>query len=955
MAPPDTEAPVLIAPGTQTAGTEDGKATASIDVTGLGSVSDNVDSSLPITYKVGSTILTGAYVFPLGATTVTMDAQDAAGNNATQQSFTVRVEDGEAPVLTAPSTAPTANTDSGKATASIDVTGLGSGSDNVDSSVTITYKVGATPLTGAFDFPVGATTVTMDAQDAAGNNATQQSFSVTVSDNEVPVLTAPSAQVADTESGKATASIDVTSLGSVSDNVDSTLSITYKVGATTLTGAYDFPLGATTVTMDAADSAGNDAVQVNFTVTVSDAGGPVLVAPSAQTANAEPGKSTASIDVTSLGSVSDNVDSTLSIIYKVGATTLTGAYDFPVGVTTVTMDAADSAGNDATQVSFTVTVSDVDVPVLTAPSAQTADTDDGANTASLDVTSLGSVSDNVDSNLAITYKVGATTLTGAFDFPVGETTVTMDATDSAGNNAVQVSFTVTVTDVSAPPVPTVAEVTVNADRTLTVTGTTEPAAIVTVTFPDGSTATTVASGGLGSPLRAAAPVNGASLAQPTGSFSVVSAAPQPSGNVTVTATDASGNTSGSSLTVVDTTAPDVVISGGPERLERNASFDVTITFSETVTGFAANDITASNGSVTALTGSGAVYTATIASTGAGSVSLSVAAGAAADAAGNVTTASNTLVIADTTVEETQKTIASFMYNRANQLIANQPDLTDFLSGTGDSADGSLNMAVTRGTGHFNLSSGANRNFWFRLQGAWSKDGTADSQSAFGAFGGHIHLRETVLLGGMLQFDHLSQDDGAARVQGTGWLAGPYMVAKLPGEPLYFEGRLLYGKSSNSVSPFGTYEDDFDTSRLLAQIKVTGEILSQDTLFSPYLNAAYLKEDQDAYTDSLGNVVSAQTIDLMQIALGLDAERTVAVQSGVLTLRGGVSGIWSSTGGTAVAETVLPGYAGWRGKLDIGLSHVSDSYGTFTASAFLDGLGASDYQSYGVSIGYSLAF
>ncbi|TNJ38581.1 HYR domain-containing protein, partial [Phaeobacter sp. B1627] len=804
-------------------------------------------------------------------------------------------------------------------------------------------------------------TVTMDAQDASGNDATQASFTVTVNDADTPVLTAPDAQTAETDEGADTVSIDVTSLGSVSDNVDSSLAITYRVGDTTLTGAYDFPVGETTVTMDAQDSAGNDATQVSFTVTVTatmtvDDEAPVLTAPDAQTAETDEGADTASIDVTSLGSVSDNVDSSLAITYRVGDTTLTGAYDFPVGETTVTMDAQDSAGNDATQVSFTVTVTatmtvDDEAPVLTAPDAQTAETDEGADTASIDVTSLGSVSDNVDSSLAITYRVGDTTLTGAYDFPVGETTVTMDAQDSAGNDATQVSFTVTVTDVTPPSVPTVANVEVNDDRTLTVTGTTDPGATVTVIFPDGSRATTVASGGSSNRESKRTLLKSSINAATVGTFSVVSATPQTSGDVTVTATDANGNTSGASVTFVDATSPEVVISGAPERLAHRASFDVTITFTESVIGFAASDITAVNASVTGLSGSGAVYTASIASAGTGDVSLSVAAGAATDAAGNLTTASNTLVVADTTVEETQKTIASFLYSRANQLIANQPNLTGFLTG----ADGTLDVAVTRGTGHFNLASGGNKNSWLRLKGAWSEDGTAESQSAFGALGGHIHLQETVLLGAMLQFDHLSQDDGAARVEGTGWLVGPYVVAKLPGDPLYFEGRLLYGQSSNTVSPFGTYEDDFDTSRLLAQVRVTGDYAYQNAVLSPYLNAAYLKDDQDAYTDSLGNLIGAQSITLRQIALGLDATRSLAVDSGLLMLQAGISGVWSSTSGTAVAETVLPGYAGWRGKIDAGLSYESDGHGTLTATAFVDGLGAADFNSYGLSVGYTLAF
>ncbi|PCJ04130.1 MAG: transporter [Rhodobacteraceae bacterium] len=950
---PDSQAPVLTAPSARVANTDSGVSTASLDVTSLGSVSDNVDAGLSITYKVGTTTLSGAYGFSVGTTPVTMDAVDTAGNNAVQKSFTVTVSDVEVPVLTAPA-AQTASTDSGVNTASLDVTSLGWVSDNVDSGLSITYKIGSTAISGAYGYPAGETTVTMYASDTAGNVAAPVSFTVTVTDAEAPLLVAPVDQTPATDSGSSTASLDVTGLGSVSDNVDSGLSITYKVGSTTLTGAYDFPLGETTVTMDASDTAGNDAVQVSFTVTVSDAEVPVLTAPAAQTASADAGGTIAALDVTALGSVSDNVDSGLSITFKVGTTTLTGAYDFPLGATTVTMDATDTAGNDAVQLSFTVTVGDTEVPVLTAPADQTADTDASLSTASLDVTDLGSVSDNVDSGLSITYKVGSTTLTGAYDFPVGETTVTMDASDTAGNDAVQLSFTVTVSDVTAPPAPVIANVEVNSDKTLTVTGTTEPGATVTVTFPDLTTATTVASGGAPRMARAArmSSFSVLSAAAQPGSFSVTSPTAQPSGDVTVTSTDINGNTSGASLTVADTTDPDVVISGGPDRVEHQASFDVTIAFSESVIGFVATDLVVTNASVIGFTGSGASYTATIASAGTGDVSISLPAGAAEDAAGNKTTASNTLVMVDTTVEETQKTIARFMYGRANQLIANQPDLTGFLSGT---VSGALDAHVTRGIGNFNLSTGAEYPVWFQLKGAWSKDGNTNSSAAFGSFGSHRKISETVLLGAMLQFDHLSQGNGDLTAEGNGWLAGPYVVAKMPDQPLFFEARLLYGQSSNTVSPFGTYADVFDTARLLAQMKVAGSFEQGRTRLSPYLNAAYAADKQDAYQDSLGNLVPMQKVELMQIAVGLDVAQHVPLQGGDLELRAGVSGIWSNTGGTEVAGSVLPGYAGWRSKVNIGLNYASDSYGTFTVSTFLDGLGAKGYESYGLNLGYSLAF
>ena len=87
----------------------------------------------------------------------------------------------------------------------------------------------------------------------------------------------------------------------------------------------------------------------------------------------------------------------------------------------------------------------------------------------------------------------------------------------------------------------------------------------------------------------------------------------------------------------DTTAPTVTIGGVPET--STAAFTATFTFSEPVTGFAVGDITLGNGTASAFTTtSTSVYTALIAPTASGTVTVDVAGGAAQDGAGNVSTA-----------------------------------------------------------------------------------------------------------------------------------------------------------------------------------------------------------------------------------------------------------------------------------------------------------------------------
>ncbi|WP_162252620.1 Ig-like domain-containing protein, partial [Rhizobium sp. Root483D2] len=93
-------------------------------------------------------------------------------------------------------------------------------------------------------------------------------------------------------------------------------------------------------------------------------------------------------------------------------------------------------------------------------------------------------------------------------------------------------------DAVDPAAPSVT-VTGNGDGTITVTGTAEPGAILTVTYPDGTT--------------------GSVVAGPNGQYSITSPGVQTTGTVTAQATDATGNNGPSStaayVDAVDPAAP----------------------------------------------------------------------------------------------------------------------------------------------------------------------------------------------------------------------------------------------------------------------------------------------------------------------------------------------------------------------------------------------------------------
>ena len=144
--------------------------------------------------------------------------------------------------------------------------------------------------------------------------------------------------------------------------------------------------------------------------------------------------------------------------------------------------------------------------------------------------------------------------------------------------------------------------------------------------------------------------------------------------------------------------------GGVTSFNRGAptSFTATVTFSEPVTGFIDGELTASNATVGALDppgGAGTVFTATITPDGTGDVELNVAVGAADDTSSNPSAAAIPVTVTQTpgaTAEETQRVIAEFMANRANNILNTQPELGDFITGANTAGGGPLGFLAIDG-------------------------------------------------------------------------------------------------------------------------------------------------------------------------------------------------------------------------------------------------------------------
>ena len=165
----------------------------------------------------------------------------------------------------------------------------------------------------------------------------------------------------------------------------------------------------------------------------------------------------------------------------------------------------------------------------------------------------------------------------------------------------------------------------------------------------------------------------------SGTSYTVTITPAADGAVTVgvpanVAQDAAGNQNSAATNLTrtaDITPPSVTLasaSGDPV----SGAFPVTITFSESVTGFAAGDLSLTNATASEFAGSGASYSVTITPAADGAVSVGVPANVAQDAAGNQNTASNTL---------------------SRQADTVRPDVT-LASASGDPTNGAFSVTAT---------------------------------------------------------------------------------------------------------------------------------------------------------------------------------------------------------------------------------------------------------------------
>ena len=430
------------------------------------------------TVTLGANSTTGTLTLSKPLTARTQLTSTASKNGKTSAvSPTVTVTDATAP------DAPVINP-----VTSEDTTITGKAEPN--STVTLTFPDGTTQVTTADasgnytvnipsneDF-TGGETIKASAKDAAGNKSVDSNITVTDA-------TAPNQPTVNRVTSE-----DKTITGTAEPN--STVTITFPNGTkveaiATSNGSYRVAIptnidlkGGETLNVTSTDKAGNKSTNANTTVVD-------VTAPDEPTIN-----TVTSEDTQITGTAETNL--TVTVTYPDGTTSTatadaSGNYtmDIPasedlIGNEELSVIATDAAGNVSTEGGTTV----LDT---TAPEVPTVN-----SVTSEDTTITGTAEPN--STVTVTFPDGTTATANAdgdgnytIDIPSNEDlkggeTLPVTSTDEAGNQSGEA--TTTVTDITAPEVPTINPVT---SEDTTITGHAEPNSTVTVTFPDGNTAT----------------------------------------------------------------------------------------------------------------------------------------------------------------------------------------------------------------------------------------------------------------------------------------------------------------------------------------------------------------------------------------------------------------------------------------------------------------------------------
>ena len=228
---------------------------------------------------------------------------------------------------------------------------------------------------------------------------------------------------------------------------------------------------------------------------------------------------------------------------------------------------------------------------------------------------------------------------------------------------------------------------------------------------------------------------------------------------------------------------------------------------------------------------------------------------------------------------------------------------------------------------------------------------ADLDGHFGmvTIGTDYVLNSRILVGTMVQFDSMQQRSNSQLmdVSGKGWMAGPYMTLRLS-ENVFLQARGAWGRSDNTLSPFLTFTDKFETERWLVSSTLTGRWNNGPWSFRPSATIAYMEDDAKGYLDAFGAAIPEVKSSLGQAKAGPELRYRIDLGHTVIEPHAGIQAIWNfdhnvSAAGFGQIGPDAAGPEGVRGRAELGVRAVTSGGLRVDFSGSYDGIGADNYN------------
>lgn len=194
----------------------------------------------------------------------------------------------------------------------------------------------------------------------------------------------------------------------------------------------------------------------------------------------------------------------------------------------------------------------------------------------------------------------------------------------------------------------------------------------------------------------------------------------------------------------------------------------------------------------------------------------------------------------------------------------------------------------------------------------------------------------------------------SNVDGFGYMLGPYLTKQITNN-IFFDGRINWGRSFNTVSPYGTFRDNYTTNRLLVKGALIGEYKYEEITIRPTVNLSYFRDQSDSFTNKNGSRISNLEIETGTVDFGPTFSKVINLQNdSIVTPFFSITGIWTFKQENSVSK-YLDNYStmaavGLRTKLQAGAQILNDNGVGFNFYGSYDGIGDPNYEAWALNIG-----